>query len=74
MTSGISSPTSVPTASTMAYSSGRNAPGTVALAMNSTAGSAPPKRAINSSMRKKCAGSSRSKWREAHEPTPMANR
>ena len=47
--------------STMPYSRNRNAPGAYALARNSVAGSAPPISATSSSMRRKCAGSCRSK-------------
>src|SRR3989344_615106 len=74
ITRGISSPTSVPTINTMPYSRNRKAPGVYALARNSVAGKAPPISATSNSMRKKCAGSCRSKYRDSHEPTPMANR
>ena len=55
MTSGISSPTSVPTSSTSAYSSTRNAalPGSRLCATNSAAGISPPTRPTSSSTRRK---------------------
>jgi hypothetical protein len=64
ITSGISSPTSMPTSSTSAYSIVRKAPsaptGSRLCATNSAAGISPPIKPTSSSMRRNCATSWRS--------------
>ena len=78
MTSGISSPTSVPTRPTSPYSSTRKAPpapgGRLLWATNSRAGMRPPISPTSNSMRRKFATSCRSMKRLSHEPMPIANR
>ena len=78
MTSGISRPASTPTTSTSPYSSTRKTPtwpaGSRLCAANSAAGISPPIRPTSSSMRRNCATSWRSTYRDSHEPMPIANR
>ena len=74
ITSGISSPTSTPTASTIAYSAKRNDGAASACSVNSAAGIRPPSTPTSNSMRRKCAINCRSKNRDRYEPMPIANK